>query len=148
MAPKYKLTYFNFTGLGEPIRYMLAYGNQDFEDNRIEMADWPKLKPNYSAYFREPTEEGKAKKLEDVRNVHNPNFLSKFEERVKNNGGHFVNGQLTWADLYFSAVVDLMVNVLKEPILDKYPNLKALKEKVDSLPSIKAYREKRPKTLF
>ena len=46
MAPKYKLTYFNFTGLGEPIRYMLAYGNQDFEDNRIEMADWPKLKPS------------------------------------------------------------------------------------------------------
>lgn len=46
MAPKYKVTYFNFTGLGEPIRYLLAYGNFDFEDNRFEMADWPKIKPS------------------------------------------------------------------------------------------------------
>lgn len=55
---------------------------------------------------------------------------------------------MTWADLYFSAVSELWSNLLKEPVLDKYPALKALKEKVDSVPGIKAYREKRPKTLF
>ncbi|KAK6633935.1 hypothetical protein RUM44_004542 [Polyplax serrata] len=204
MAPKYKVTYFNFTGLGEPIRYLLAYGNFDFEDNRFEMADWPKIKPTtpfgqvpflevdgkvinqssaicrylakqcglagksdwdaleadavvdtitdfrlqYSAYFKAPNEEAKAKQLEDVRNIHNPNFLSKFEEKVKKNGGHFVNNQLTWADIYFAAVTELMAGILKEPVLDKYPNLKALKEKVEAIPNIAAYREKRPKTMF
>lgn len=43
---KYKLTYFNFIALGEPIRYLLSYGGVDFEDNRIEWRDWPKIKPS------------------------------------------------------------------------------------------------------
>lgn len=42
--PDYKLTYFNITGLGEPIRFMLSYGNLDFEDNRISNENWPKIK--------------------------------------------------------------------------------------------------------
>lgn len=53
--------------------------------------------------------------------------------------------QLTWADLYFAAITDLLSNVLKDNLLAPYPSLAALKEKVDSLPSISAYREKRPK---
>jgi prostaglandin-H2 D-isomerase / glutathione transferase len=40
----YKLFYFNITALAEPIRFLLSYGNLDFEDNRIESADWPKFK--------------------------------------------------------------------------------------------------------
>ncbi|KAG5667803.1 hypothetical protein PVAND_015772 [Polypedilum vanderplanki] len=42
---KYKLTYFNFVALGEPIRFLLSYGGVDFEDNRIEWKDWPEIKP-------------------------------------------------------------------------------------------------------
>lgn len=41
--PKYKLTYFNMTGLGEPIRMLFAYGGIKYEDNRIETEDWPAL---------------------------------------------------------------------------------------------------------
>lgn len=52
MAPSYKLLYFNFTGRGEPLRLLLAYGGIPFEDNRFEWDDWPKIKPsklnNYS----------------------------------------------------------------------------------------------------
>lgn len=40
----YKLFYFNVTALGEPIRFLLSYGNLEFEDNRFEGADWPKFK--------------------------------------------------------------------------------------------------------
>ncbi|XP_050302190.1 glutathione S-transferase-like [Anthonomus grandis grandis] len=44
MAPHYKLTYFDLTGLGEPIRYLLNYGNIPFEDVRIPKSSWPDLK--------------------------------------------------------------------------------------------------------
>lgn len=42
--PTFKLTYFNIRGLAEPIRWLLAYGGIDYEDNRIERDDWPALK--------------------------------------------------------------------------------------------------------
>lgn len=41
----YKVNYFTFKGLGEPVRFMLAYGNVEFVDNRVEWEDWPNLKP-------------------------------------------------------------------------------------------------------
>lgn len=42
----YKLTYFNVRGLGEISRYIFAAAAQEYEDNRIEFEDWPKLKAN------------------------------------------------------------------------------------------------------
>lgn len=42
----YKLTYFNFTALGEPIRFLLSYLNIDFEDNRFEVEQWLSIKPS------------------------------------------------------------------------------------------------------
>ena len=41
----YKLTYFNIRGRGEFLRYMFAYAGQNYIDDRVEQADWPKLKP-------------------------------------------------------------------------------------------------------
>jgi len=45
---QYKLTYFNLTALGEPIRWLLKYSKIEFEDERINMEDWPS---NYKARF-------------------------------------------------------------------------------------------------
>lgn len=42
--PEYKLTYFNCKGLGEAIRFLFAYGDINFDDNRIEERDWVKVK--------------------------------------------------------------------------------------------------------
>jgi glutathione S-transferase len=42
----YKLTYFNLKAMAEPIRFLLSYGNIEFEDVRIERDDWPKVKPS------------------------------------------------------------------------------------------------------
>ncbi|KAK3930082.1 Glutathione S-transferase [Frankliniella fusca] len=44
MAPKYKLHYFDVTALGEPIRFLLAYGNLDWEDIRYDDAKWAEAK--------------------------------------------------------------------------------------------------------
>ncbi|XP_075057762.1 hematopoietic prostaglandin D synthase [Mixophyes fleayi] len=45
--PNYKLTYFNFKGRGEIIRFLLAYTNTEFEDHRIEYNDWAQHKSSY-----------------------------------------------------------------------------------------------------
>uniref|UniRef100_A0A1B6C8Z8 glutathione transferase n=1 Tax=Clastoptera arizonana TaxID=38151 RepID=A0A1B6C8Z8_9HEMI len=44
MPGKYKLTYFDGRGLAEPIRYLLMFSGEDFEDNRLSMEEWPKYK--------------------------------------------------------------------------------------------------------
>ncbi|NXO31289.1 HPGDS synthase, partial [Cisticola juncidis] len=43
--PQYKLTYFNLRGRAEISRYLFAYSGKQYEDHRIEAADWPKIKP-------------------------------------------------------------------------------------------------------
>ena len=42
--PEYKLTYFDFRALGEPIRWILALAGVPLEDNRVSLADWSALK--------------------------------------------------------------------------------------------------------
>lgn len=44
--PQYKIIYFNVKALAEPMRFLLSYGNIDFEDVRISSEDWPALKPS------------------------------------------------------------------------------------------------------
>lgn len=48
MAPKYKLIYFDSKGRAEVIRYLLSYGNVEFEDVRVSKEDWPKVKESKS----------------------------------------------------------------------------------------------------
>ncbi|XP_014288095.1 glutathione S-transferase [Halyomorpha halys] len=43
--PKYKLTYFDIAGYGEPIRWMLCLLGDEFEDRRMSHEEWPKIKP-------------------------------------------------------------------------------------------------------
>ena len=45
--PDYKLTYFNVKGVSEPIRYLFAFAGVDFEDDRIEKENWPKIKAGF-----------------------------------------------------------------------------------------------------
>ena len=50
MPAKYKLIYFNVTGRAEMIRTMFAAAGVEYEDERIKMADWPKLKAGKVAF--------------------------------------------------------------------------------------------------
>ena len=45
-----KLIYFNGKGRAEPARLILAQAKVEYEDHRIEFADWPALKPS-KKYF-------------------------------------------------------------------------------------------------
>ncbi|CAL8092600.1 unnamed protein product [Orchesella dallaii] len=50
MDRKYKLTYFNIRGLAEPIRWMFKMRNVDFEDERINLAQWPEERNRFSKH--------------------------------------------------------------------------------------------------
>ncbi|EFN62035.1 Glutathione S-transferase [Camponotus floridanus] len=197
----YKLTYFNVTGLGEPIRYLLSQSGIKFEDVRVEFDDWPKLKSNMpmgqmpvleldgklyhqskaisrfiakkgnlygsneleameidatvdsiddlrqalSTYYWEKDPALK-EKLKGIAFEKLPFYLDKFEAQVKKNGGYFVNGKLSWADILWTAYCDYLSFVLAGDPNKDHPELKKLVEKVRALPNIKAYIEKRPKT--
>ncbi|GMT22768.1 hypothetical protein PFISCL1PPCAC_14065, partial [Pristionchus fissidentatus] len=43
--PSYKLTYFDATGRGEPIRILFALADVPFEDVRVPFQKWPEVKP-------------------------------------------------------------------------------------------------------
>lgn len=52
----YKLTYFNFRGLGELPRLILHHAQIEFEDVRIERSEWMNYKSsNFRAFALERT---------------------------------------------------------------------------------------------
>ncbi|XP_071440034.1 uncharacterized protein [Hetaerina americana] len=202
MAHKYKLSYFNLTGLGEPIRFLLSYGGAKFEDHRFNHDQWPALKNSMPygkvpvleidgkavhqhlaicrylakqfkltggsdwddlqcdmivdtvndlrtqvvALFREKDEKKKEEMTKTLKSETIPYYLSRLDAEVKKNSGHFVNGKLTWADLYIVAVLQFLQAFMKMDFMDGNRNLKAINDKVMNIPSIKSWVEKRPKT--
>lgn len=44
--PVFTLFYFNVKALAEPIRFLFAYGGQEYEDVRVTRDEWPALKPS------------------------------------------------------------------------------------------------------
>lgn len=47
MAPKYKVSYFGIKAIAEPIRMILSYMGEEFEDYRFDKDEWNKnIKPS------------------------------------------------------------------------------------------------------
>lgn len=103
------------------------------------------LRAKIAAYHYENNEAVKATKLE-IAKEQVPYFLERLDAQVQKNGGYFVGGALTWADLSFVAILDYLNDMMKEDIIEKYENLKQLKQKVLELPAIKSWIEKRPQS--
>jgi len=51
MSTEYKLTYYNGRGRAEIIRLVLVTAGVPFEDNRIEVSEWPAKKPSINPMF-------------------------------------------------------------------------------------------------
>ncbi|KAI5637800.1 hypothetical protein NE865_09455 [Phthorimaea operculella] len=144
--PKYVVTYFNVRGLGEPSRLLLSYGGQEFEDRRIEREEWEKVKPKAAAAIQEQDPELKKKKHEE--NIKNNGWmLEKLNDIIVKNNGHLACGKLTWADFVFAGIYDALKFMMQSPDLDsKFPAFKQLQEAVYSLPGVKEFAAKAPKT--
>ncbi|CAH1100581.1 unnamed protein product [Psylliodes chrysocephalus] len=206
MAAAYKLTYFNVTGLGEPVRLILSYGNIDFEDIRITFDDnWPSIKPTlpipygqlpifehagkiahqslaicrYAAkqaklvgsndwedleidaaadtindfrlkfvdYYYEKDPKVKEPRKATLYKEMLPFYIEKFEKQIEKNNGYFAIGKLTWADLYFVGLLEILNFILGKDLTDGAPGLRGINEKVRAIPQIKAYLDKRPPTI-
>nr|QWV59561.1 glutathione S-transferase sigma 4 [Lasioderma serricorne] len=203
---KYKLTYFNITGLAESIRYIFSYAGVEFEDDRIEYDlekwrakkdrplfgtlpllevdgklthqsvaiarfvgkkaklvgkdDWENLEIDaivdtqvdfrlkMGAFFQEQDPEKKAKAKEEFLKETLPFYMSRFEKIVEENGGYFAAGKLTWADFFFVGMLGAFNGIVGVDIIDGYHNLQELKNKVENLPGVTEWIEKRPKTQF
>ncbi|KAK6173486.1 hypothetical protein SNE40_016927 [Patella caerulea] len=46
--PKYLLHYFDMKGRGEIIRFLFAAGGVQYEENVVQLPDWPAQKPNHA----------------------------------------------------------------------------------------------------
>ncbi|XP_017887780.1 glutathione S-transferase-like [Ceratina calcarata] len=200
----YKLIYFNVTGLGEPIRFLLHQSGIAYEEKLLTFDDWkPEVKAAmplgqvpvleidgkpyvqskaigrliakrnnlYGANDVEAYEiDATIDFFEDLRlavssyhwaendvikkhwktqlDTKLPFTLQKLDAQIKKNGGFLVAGKLTWADLLVVAQLELIDNNLGTEVEKDYPELKKLKEKVRSLPKIKAYLNNRAKLLY
>lgn len=103
------------------------------------------MRMKIGAHYYETNAEVKAAKLTLAKELV-PFYLQRLDEQVKKNGGYFVGGNLTWADLTFVGLLDYMNYMMGMDILEKYENLKQLNEKVLAIPAIKSWVEKRPKS--
>ncbi|KAK0182785.1 hypothetical protein PV327_000884 [Microctonus hyperodae] len=200
--PSYKITYFPVKALAEPIRFILSYAGVEFEDERFERENWPKIKPNMpfgqvpvlevdgkkihqstaicrylakqygllgtsdwenleidaavdtihdlrakiASYSYEAHPEAKEAKYGPLVKETIPFYLERLDAQVKRNGGYFIGGKLTWADLVFVALLDYLNFMAKYNIIEKYDNLKMLQDKVLAIPKIKAWVNKRPQS--
>ncbi|KAI5723108.1 hypothetical protein M8J76_001440 [Diaphorina citri] len=120
--PSYKLYYFPIKGLAEPIRFILSYMEQDFEDIRIEKDNWPALKPTMPF--------GKMPVLEvDGKQLHQSAAICRY--LAKQCG---LNGKDAWEDLQIDIAFETF-NDFRQPVAAYYydPNEDSKKLKWETL---------------
>ncbi|XP_069174518.1 hematopoietic prostaglandin D synthase [Procambarus clarkii] len=202
--PEYKLIYFNARGRAELIRWIFAYGDIPYTDERVEKEDWPEKKKNvpggkvpvlmvdgkplpqslaiaryvakqadlvpqdhleaaycdaladtlaevkgeaYKIMFSSQSEEEKKKvyREEFFPNVMAP-VLERLEKRLQEREW-FVSDKVTWADLMISLVFG-EVQKRKAELLEAYPAVVTLVNKVRDILAIKQWLETAPDTPF
>ncbi|KAJ3663469.1 hypothetical protein Zmor_007728 [Zophobas morio] len=77
-----------------------------------------------------------------------PYYLARLEALVEKNKGNLAVGRLTWADLYFVSMSPGFDAFIGGDTFAAYPNLKLLRDKVETLPGIKEWIENRPNSDF
>ncbi|KAK2499963.1 hypothetical protein MC885_012135 [Smutsia gigantea] len=163
--PNYKLIYFNMRGRAEIIRYIFAYLDIKYEDHRIEQSDWPEIKPMLpfgkipilevdglnlhqslaiARYLTKSTDLAGKTELEqcqvDAIVDTLDDFMSRFPWAEKKQ-----DTKVTWADFYWE-ICSTTLLVFKPDLLDIHPRLVTLRKKVQAIPAIADWIQRRPQT--
>ncbi|CAH1784059.1 unnamed protein product [Owenia fusiformis] len=206
MQKKFKLTYFSVRARGELIRLLFHYAGKEFEDVRVEFAEWPALQPNTPylslpilehggvvvgqstsiaryvakelglagrttleqaltdgiidsitdifnelvkfAFEKDETkkEELKTKYIEETLPKWCGLIEKQLETKVNGNGTWLVGDQISWADIGVFNFLNCMELMKLDNGLSQYPNLNALKERVEASGGISKYISERPET--
>ncbi|KAJ6638718.1 Glutathione S-transferase [Pseudolycoriella hygida] len=117
---------------------------EDYEiDNAVDNLN--DLRARIAAGFYEQNAAVKAEKMEVIRNVTVPFFLNKLDAIAKENNGHFALNKFTWADVYFTGMINYLNSMVGFNLTENHPNLKKVVENTESAPGIKEWVERRPK---
>ncbi|XP_076656882.1 glutathione S-transferase-like [Halictus rubicundus] len=122
-------------------------GKNDWEALEIDVAvdNINDVRTKMAAFWYETNEVVKAEKLK-VAKEQVPYYLERLDAQVKKNGGYFVGGALTWADISFVGLLEYLNFMMDSDIIENYENLKQLNEKVLKVPAIKSWVEKASKS--
>lgn len=90
----------------------------------------------------------KAEKMAVITNETIPFFLNKLEAIAEKNNGHFALKKFTWADVYFTGMINYLNRMAGFDLTENYPNLRKVIENTESQPGIKEYIAQRPVTFF
>jgi len=121
-------------------------GKNDWEDLAIDIAvdTINELRAKIATVHYESDEAVKKTKSGPLFQETIPYYLEKLETLAKENHGHFALARLTWADLYFVAILDYLKYMTKPELLANSPNLQAVVDNVLAVESIKEWVSKRP----
>ncbi|GFG33891.1 hypothetical protein Cfor_07139 [Coptotermes formosanus] len=130
-------------------QYGLA-GRDEWESLQCDMLvdTLSDLKQELFQYRMEPDQFKKEEKKIILMKEKIPFYLNKFEKVVAENRGYSVGNAITWTDFVFAVSLENFELIFGKESLDRYPSLRALKERVYSLPSIQEWLQKRPATDF
>ncbi|XP_046600020.1 glutathione S-transferase-like [Neodiprion lecontei] len=98
----------------------------------------------FSQYLWEANKTAKSKRKEQLVQEKLPFYLNRFEDRVKANGGYFVGGKLTWADLWFVSLKPYLDFVIGFDTLKNHAALTEHANKINAIPNIKKWLDTRP----
>lgn len=134
------------------VRYLAKkcklYGKDDEQALRIDIiADtFNDLRQKIGRYYYESDEKYKEQLKAPLFSETIPFYLEKLDAIVKENNGYFVDGELSYADLYFVSLLHYINFMIGGNLINNYPNLESLEKTVHNIPAIKTWIEKRPKT--
>ncbi|XP_014272706.1 glutathione S-transferase isoform X1 [Halyomorpha halys] len=122
-------------------------GDNAWEELQIDMImdSFVDFRHSVWSYFYNRDENNKEHLKATLFNKTVPLYLGKFDKLLEEQG-YLANGKLSWADLYFAAVIGYFSFMLKLDIVKEYPNIGAFREKIHAIPNIKAWLDKRPTT--
>jgi glutathione S-transferase len=131
-------------------KYKLA-GKTELEQAQVDMivdCFEDSIKPMI-AFFQEKDETRKAEMKKKFAEEQMPASLTLLEKLLTaNHGGDkfFVGDELTWADLQYLSFTKWITHSGVENPVANFPKLAALKARVEAIPKIAEWIEKRPKT--